>query len=135
MNLRRCIELLQYEPKAKDRKLSWAIINDHLDTIRDLILTEDIHTRNEEPLYIAVLSENYEAVELLLKAGADPTAPSEVLYEAVKCNNYKIVGILIEYGADILSHNLRCLKVAAEHEDKKIFNFLVHKIFTEVNNV
>jgi len=65
----------------------------------------DVHAHNELPLRLALIRRNYNAVKMLLEAGADPHVGNDVLYLTFKSpfsthldpNEEEIYKLLLEY--------------------------------------
>jgi len=74
------------------------------DQYKETLLNDHYLEYTEENFFTAVLLNNYEVVELFLKAGMDPDSTDiinqRIMYSAIGRDCVETIGLLFEYGAE-----------------------------------
>lgn len=92
-----------------------------------LAIGADVNCKGNSPLVEAVLSNDFETVETLIKAGANLRDKPLVIHFAVTQGNYNMAKFLILSGAPMFIDGVEIIKAAIYKEDINFLKFICNQ--------
>ncbi len=93
--------------KNKEQLLIWAVGNNHVALVRELLGTADVdvHVKNDLPLQIAVDYNHIDIARMLLESGAN----AKNIHLPIAAEKVEIIRLLLEHGAESTPEALQLL--------------------------